>query len=263
MTESRLAEIVAWVTDLTDSIPAGVPQDRAEAARQFLGPLFLPAPRVEVSQAKIALFEGLFDGHLSRAGWAGNPDLAYSWPYPKWEFLRYLTSTRGVLLHGSNEPHSELKPRPQTDWSGKPVEAVFATADPIWAIFFATLDRGKCVGSIRNGGFLVESPGGALERFYFFSVDETNRDVELLTNGFVHVVPSDGFATLRTPVRFDEWHNPSPVPVLARVAVGPEDFPFRDAITRHGSESVFASQLQYRARLGSTSYGGILLNQQA
>ncbi len=74
---------------------------------------------------------------------------------------------------------------------------------------------------------------------------------EILTRGFVHVVPPDGFTTLSAPVRFDEWHSRGPVLVVARLAVEPADFPFRWAIAWHpADESGFASWMRYKERLG-------------
>src|SRR5690625_5835926 len=96
-------------------------------------------------------------------------DLAYDLPLPKWQFLHLLTARHGFLLHGSGVSLTELEPRPQDDWTGRPVEAVFATSDPIWAIFFATIDR-KASGNIRNGGLRIRTPDAGDERYYFFSV---------------------------------------------------------------------------------------------
>jgi len=154
-----------------------------------------------------------------------------------------------------------IQPYAQTDWSGRTVRAAFATTDPILAIFFAVIRR-EAVRSIRNGGFLIEPSRGAIspgavkseiviERFYFFTVEEADSSgrSDLLADGFVHVVDRDGFATSDAPIRFDEWRSPSVGPVVMRLPVSPEDFPFRGSIVRHGDESVVHSWLRYKERL--------------
>ena len=175
-------------------------------------------------------------------------DLDYDLPLPKWQFLHLLTARHGFLLHGSGVSLTELEPRPQDDWTGRPVEAVFATSDPIWAIFFATIDR-KASGNIRNGGLRIRTPDAGDERYYFFSVAGAEGDAEVLRPGYVHLVRRQDFETSPATVSFDEWLRNEPTRVVARLAISPEDFPFRHMIARHPDEPMLATWLNYRKRI--------------
>ena len=63
---------------------------------------------------------------------------------PKHEFLSYLVHNRRYLVHGTAAPDlDEVKPMPATDYEARTLEAVFATSDGIWPLFFATLDRAR------------------------------------------------------------------------------------------------------------------------
>jgi hypothetical protein len=45
-------------------------------------------------------------------------------------------------MHGSNNRHIvQFEPRKQTLFNGQYVEAVFATQDGIWAVFYAVFNR--------------------------------------------------------------------------------------------------------------------------
>tara|TARA_B100000315_G_C14397622_1_gene504933 strand:+ start:281 stop:553 length:273 start_codon:yes stop_codon:yes gene_type:complete len=82
---------------------------------------------------------------------------------------------REYLLHGSSIPQiDKSKPGEQSDWNGQPIKAVFATSDPIWPIFFATLKTESLGGTIRNGGFLIDA-NGCHKRYCFFSVHEASQ----------------------------------------------------------------------------------------
>ena len=161
-----------------------------------------------------------------------------------------------IVLHGSNDGTIEtFEPRTQTDWRGSETTAVFATTDPLLAIFFATLDRDVYRGSIRNGGFLVETPTGGVDRRNFFSIVETGA-TKPFTDGTVYLLPADAFepAEWRT-VGFDEWYCDRPVAPLASIDVTPEDFPAdRYLATHREHESVYRSMLAYRWRRRRSAY---------
>jgi len=251
LSEERLAELTRWLFNL-DAGPAdstdGASKDRVVAAIHLFRHLFLPPPTPHIDARKSEAFNRLMEDHCSSAT---NADMPYSLPYPKWEFLTHTARERGLLFHGSSRARLDvLEPGPQTDWSGRPIQAVFATADPIWPMFFATMNWSRLAGSIRNGGFLVEKMNRECERFYLFSANTDSTGSDLFQKGTVHLVDREGFATNPCPVRFDEWHCPSPVPVLARLDVELQDFPFRDAVTRHTEEeSVYLTWLRYRSRV--------------
>jgi hypothetical protein len=239
--DPALAELGNWLFS-----GGGDEQDKVRTARAVFNRLFLPSPplsRPEEDQR--AAFDTLIDSFFS----SEELDLQYDLPYPKWEFLRHLTTRHDFLLHGSGLALSELMPRAQDDWSGRPINAVFATSDPIWSIFFATINRAAVNGSIRNGGLLIVTPQTTSERYYFFSVEESGTARQVLQPGYVHLLEREGFQTSAAPVRFDEWHQDEPVRVVKRLPVSIEDFPFRSSIARHPAEPTVASWSNYRKRI--------------
>jgi hypothetical protein len=145
-------------------------------AKLLLRLLFLPAPRLEMNDAKRQRFDALIES----LGDSLDVAVEYDLPYPKHEFLRYLATRSSVLFHGSNELNVKtLEPQATTDFSGRPTSAVLATGDPVWATFFAVLDWKRCRGSVRNGGF--STGHGKADRFYFFSVNRDTREPPWLT----------------------------------------------------------------------------------
>ena len=239
--DPALADLGNWLFS-----SGGDEQAKASTARNLLGELFLPSPPMSVcGEDHFAAVDPLVRSFVG----SDEPlDLNYELPYPKWEFLQHLTSQHGFLLHGSGASLSELEPRPQDDWTGRPVEAVFATSDPIWAMFFAAIDR-KSSGNIRNGGLRIRSPDAGDERYYFFSVAGAEGDAEVLRPGYVHLIRRQGFETSPATVSFDEWLRNEPTRVVARLAISPKDYPFRHIIARHPEEPMVATWLNYRKRI--------------
>jgi hypothetical protein len=145
---------------------------------------------------------------------------------PKQEFLSYLVHTRGHLLHGTDLPDlEEVTPMVATDYDARRLEAVFATSDGIWPLFFATLDRGRA-GSLWNGCYQVRR-GSVLHRHYFFFTQADPRDETIWRDGVVYVLPREPFARTWIP---NEWVSRLPVRAVARLAVAPSDFPFRHRV---------------------------------
>jgi hypothetical protein len=86
--------------------------------------------------------------------------------------------------------------------------------------------------STRNGVWSIRG-----RRRYFFSVDSD--DAEVLTDGWLYVVPRDGFTpepAVGGVLQSGQWVSREPVKPLARLAVTPSDFPFADIIGRHSSD---------------------------
>jgi hypothetical protein len=81
-----------------------------------------------------------FDELLARTPEGGEVD--YHLPVPKWWFLHHLV-THGFLLHGSNEREiAEFETRANFDAHNvRRVDAVFASDDAIWPIYFAVVNR--------------------------------------------------------------------------------------------------------------------------
>jgi hypothetical protein len=209
--------------------------------------LFLPEPGSLLDDEKRAVFEQACHSMFERP--LGNT-LNYDCPYPKWEFLRYLVHYKDIVLHGSNlRDIKVLEPRNQTDYSGKPITAVFASRDGIWPIFFAIVNRNDYRGSVRNGCWVV-SRSGWERRFYFFSVNEEMFSKELWVEGTIYILPGEDFElTNKGIVRFDEWANVGVARPIAKLAVKPEDFPFLDRVTGHQEgESILRSWFMFKKR---------------
>ena len=132
-----------------------------------------------------------------------------------------------LLVHGSNSRGiEEFEPREQTSYRGRPVRAVFASAEPVWSLFFAVTDT-EVVGS-RWNACLPPSQTGAERTRFFFSVGCDPR--EAWTEGALYLLPRDRFVPSDSPA---EWLATAPVRPVAVVPVGPEDFPYRDRVLTH------------------------------
>jgi hypothetical protein len=83
-------------------------------------------------------------------------------------------------------------------------------------------------------------------RRYFFSIDTDPASGESWTDGAVYVFPRDSFR-----LTYDqEWVSETAVRPRARLAVMPDDFPFRDKVFRHRVGESDASFLGRLARAG-------------
>jgi len=176
-----------------------------------------------------------FDALVERTPGGGWID--YGSARPKQLFLRYLGEGRRCLLHGSNNTEiAEFEPRRQETYTGDPVEAVFATDDGIWVLFFALVARPP-VQVLRNACNLR-----AGRRRYFFAIDTDPRASEPWTDGAVYLLPPDTF----TQTYDAEWISPTPVRPRARLAVTRADFPYADRVFRHRfgeSDAAFMGRL--------------------
>ncbi len=180
----------------------------------------LERPAMSVDRQKAAAF----DSTLAAAVNSPAKSVSYALPYPKYEFLRYVSEHHGLLLHGSNGlPRSQLEPRLQTTFFGQPATAVFATPDDIWSIFFAIVNNDGFVGSKRNGCIRIGLEN-SVRKFYWFSLSTAMRDREgELCEGTVHLLPTSAFRRSDIP---DEWKSDVPVVPIAALRVAPADFPF-------------------------------------
>ena len=202
---------------------------------------FLLPPELPSDREMIVAFEQLW--HSLGAGEVIHYDL----PYEKTQFTRWLVAEKGVLLHGSNHGRiEELTPRKQTNFSGKQVEAVFASSDGLWPVYFAVLDyQNPALRSTRNGCFSIGD-----KRYYLFCVKQETSQNPLWTTGWVYILPPDGFVSQDPKGMWQcEWICPNPVTPLARLAVSYVDFPFRQHVVgfRRG-ESMLKTWNQYGRR---------------
>ena len=152
----------------------------------------------------------------------------YRLDVPKHEFLSYLVHTRRYLVHGTAAPDlDEVRPMPATDYEARTLEAVFATSDGIWPLFFATLDRTRA-GSLWNGCYHVRR-GSVVHRYYFFFTEADPRDEAIWRDGTIYILPREAFARTWIP---NEWVSARPVRAVAKLLVSPSDFPFKLRVKR-------------------------------
>ena len=167
-------------------------------------------------------------------------------------YLRWLAANRPVLFHGSGragltELRTDRETGDSTDFGSQ--QAVFASDDPLWTMYFALLRRPPELTSTRNGSW---SAVGATKRFYFFSVNAGVPEEAVLGPGWLYVLPRQQFVV--QPPAFGvlhsaQWVSPQPVRPLACVAVEPADFPFAGRIGRHRpDESMWRTAWDARRR---------------
>ena len=210
----------------------------------ILEQLFFRLPPSELDDKAVAAFEQAYG--TTQRGEAVRLDPSLQ----KHEFLRYLIAHHPVLLHGSNHADvDELTPRSQTDFDGNPVNAVFATGDCVWPMFFAIVDQTTFRGSMRNGCFVVD--GSEPQRYYFFSVYKEWLAKSEWCNGTIYVLPKATFRRSDTnAIRFDEWICEAPVRPLMKLPISPSDFPFLSRVAGHNEkESIYVSWLRYKERV--------------
>ena len=131
-----------------------------------------------------------------------------------------------MLFHGSNARTIDVfEPREQLTAHDRPVCAVFATPDPLWAMFFAVTDTERAIGRW-NMCLRPEGSGLAASR-YFFAVRGDPRTV--WTPGAVYVLPRTTFEPSDVAA---EWISLDPVVPLEVVPVTRADFPFSRRVFR-------------------------------
>ena len=156
-------------------------------------------------------------------------------PEPRLDFLRWLAENRAVVFHGSprddlHELSTERRSRDATAWGNQ--RAVYASTDPVWAIYFACLRRDGGWTGTRNGS--MGRVGGPLyPRRYFFLHNRGSASPDRFGPGSLYLLRRDGFVA-DEPLGgvIDTAHLVSlePVTPLARVDVTPDDFPFRGRV---------------------------------
>ena len=90
-----------------------------------------------------------------------------------WKFLCGLADRRRIAFHGTGDPNIEtFEPRQPVDFAPfGDQKAVFATSDPIWAMFYAIVDRDRYPITLNNGCIaLLDSEGNPGPPHYYFSI---------------------------------------------------------------------------------------------
>lgn len=178
---------------------------------------------------------------------------AFTWHVPApakggktWTQLAKLVATNDVVLHGSQTPGlTSLTPRAPLDFSldeFSKTTAVYATEDPSWAVAYA-IRSSSCRRFLNACFYPGTAAGGWSERRIFLSYAATADGQPPTKAGVVYVLPGRSFT--RMPSYTDpilgtitecQFISTEPVPVLAEIAVEPQDLPLTPAL--HDFEAV-------------------------
>jgi len=159
-----------------------------------------------------------------------------------WQFLSALAERRNIAFHGTGDPSIEsFEPRQPIDFApfGNQ-KAVFATTDPIWAMFYAIVDRDRYRLTLNNACILLTDDDGrpGVPHYYFSITGAALRDQPWRT-GYVYFLPAETFVAQPAgryagrDARVPQLASPVAVTPFARLQVGPGDFPFLAQIRGH------------------------------
>jgi hypothetical protein len=156
-------------------------------------------------------------------------------PEPRLDFLRWLAENRAVVFHGSQrddllELSTERLSRDSTAWGNQ--QAVYASTDPVWAIYFACLRRDGGWTGTKNGS-MGRAGGSLYPRRYFFLHNQGSASPDRFGPGSLYLLPPATFVAdepLAGVIDTAHLVSHEPVKPLARLDVRPEDFPFRDRV---------------------------------
>jgi hypothetical protein len=171
-------------------------------------------------------------------------------PEPRLDFLRWLAGNRPVVFHGSPRDDllvlsTERRSRDLTAWGNQ--QAVYASTDPVWAIYFACLRRDRGWTGTKNGS-MGRAGGPLYPRRYFFLHNRGSDSPERFGPGSLYLLsPATFVADEPLGGAIDTAHLVShePVKPLARLDVTPEDFPFCDRVRYyHDGEANWISLLR-------------------
>jgi hypothetical protein len=160
---------------------------------------------------------------------------------PRWPFLCSLAARQRIAFHGTGDRGIErFKPREPVDFApfGRQ-RAVFATGDPIWAMFYAIVDRGRHRLTLNNGCLVLEDTG---EAYYYFSVSGQALPLRPWRTGYLYLLPADTFVEqpgglyAGRAARIPQLASPVAVTPFARLRVAPRSFPFLGRIRGHDDE---------------------------
>jgi hypothetical protein len=178
---------------------------------------------------KEAVFEDLAHRFVDEGS---NAWITGEFDWPRYEFLQWLRTHRPVVFHGTKRDDLDVLKgvrfsRDATAFGDQ--QAVYASDDPIWAMYFAVLRKGGAMNWTRNSCSRV----GDRPPRYAFAVNEGALGPGLLADGAIYVLPSESFRSDKKEFGvIDPCHlvSSEPVTPLARMRITPFDFPFADAI---------------------------------
>jgi hypothetical protein len=162
-----------------------------------------------------------------------------------WQFLCGLADRREIAFHGTGDPNIEsFEPREPIDFApfGQQ-KAVFATSDPIWAMFYAIVDRDRYRLTLNNACILLmDAEGRPGVPHYYFSITRSALHRRPWRTGYVYFLPAETFVEQPAGpfaggvARVPQLASPVPVTPFARLRVEPGDFPFLAQIRGHDDD---------------------------
>ena len=162
-----------------------------------------------------------------------------------WKFLCGVADRHRIAFHGTGDAGIEsFEPRQPVDFAPfGDQKAVFATTDPIWAMFYAIVDRERHETTLNNGCIiLLDSSGRPGAPHYYFSIGRQALQERPWRSGYVYLLPADSFVEQAPGVyagsaaRVPQLASPVPVAPFARLRVSSGDFPFLAQIRGHEDE---------------------------
>jgi hypothetical protein len=159
----------------------------------------------------------------------------------RWRFLCSLAARRRIAFHGTGDPGIErFEPREPVDFAPFGQQsAVFATSDPIWAMFYGIVDRVRHSLTLNNGCLVLEDTGDA---YYYFSVSRQALPLRPWRTGYLYLLPADTFVEqpgavyAGRPAHIPQLASAVAVRPFARLRITPRSFPFLDRIRGHDDE---------------------------
>jgi hypothetical protein len=209
---------------------------------------WMERPPMRLGRATHAAIEGFLS--LERAGAADrlldvDTLLREAGDVTPWQFLCGLAARRRIAFHGTGDPNIDsFDPREPIDFApfGQQ-KAVFATSDPIWAMFYAIVDRDRYRVTLNNACILViDSEGRPGVPYYYFSITRGALERRPWRSGYVYFLPPESFVEqpLGTyaghDARVPQLASPVAVTPFARLRVDPNDFPFLAYIRGHDDD---------------------------
>jgi hypothetical protein len=162
-----------------------------------------------------------------------------------WKFLCGVAERSGFAFHGTGDPGiASFEPRRPVDLAPfGDQQAVFATSDPIWAMFYAIVDRDRYDLTLNNGCiYLLDSEDRPGVPHYYFSISREALTEQPWRSGYVYLLPPETFVEQEAGeygghrARVPQLASPVPVVPFARLRVSPGDFPFLAQIRGHEDE---------------------------
>jgi hypothetical protein len=159
----------------------------------------------------------------------------------RWQFLCGLAARRRIAFHGTGDPGIErFEPREPVDFAPFGQQrAVFATSDPIWAMFYAIVDRTRHRLTLNNGCLVLDDTGDA---YYYFSVSRQALPLRPWRTGYLYLLSADTFVEqpggvyAGRPAHIPQLASPVAVEPFARLRIAPRSFPFLGRIRGHDDE---------------------------